>query len=64
MHCLHAQDLVIALFIVKHRGCKVFKDIFGSEWSVGLKIENKLKEIKKFTGQTWIHSCQIKNLWL
>lgn len=36
MHCLHAEDLVVALLVVKHGCSKVIKHIFVCEWSVGL----------------------------
>ena len=36
MHCLHAQDLIITLLIIKHRRSKVIKDVLGGQRTVGL----------------------------
>lgn len=36
MHCLHAQDLIITLLIIKHRRSKVIKDVLGGQRTIGL----------------------------
>lgn len=36
MYSLHAQDLIIALFIVEHGCGKVVEDILRCQWSIGL----------------------------
>lgn len=36
MHGLHTQDLVITLFIIKHRGGEVFKNILRCQRTISL----------------------------
>lgn len=36
MHCLHPKNLVVALFVIEHRRCKIFKHIVVIQRTVGL----------------------------
>jgi len=40
MYCLHTQNLIIALFVVKHGRSKVVEYILGRERAVGLYLVN------------------------
>jgi len=36
VHCLHSQDLVVALLVVEHGGCEVIENVLGRERTVCL----------------------------
>lgn len=36
VHCLHTQDLIIALLVVKHRRGEIFKHVLAGERSISL----------------------------
>jgi hypothetical protein len=61
MHCLHTQNLIIALLVVEHRVGEIIKDIFGSERSVRLAKIVMLDVVDLGLSLTCIHSCQMKN---
>lgn len=39
VHGLHAQHLIIALFIIEHGGGKVLEHVLGRKRSIGLRLE-------------------------
>lgn len=45
MHGLHSQDLVVALFIVKHRCREVVKHVLFSKRSIGLSREKHIESV-------------------
>lgn len=47
MDCLHAEDLVVALLVIKHGSRKVVEDILSSQWAIGLgKAERRARATK------------------
>ena len=64
VHGLHTKDLIIALFVVKHRSGKIVKHILVCQWTIRLVmiIQRRSAGQESLHGLTCIHSCQMKNL--
>lgn len=50
MHSLHAQNLIVALLVIEHGGCKVLECGFRSEWSISLCDNQTCKDrLRQYT---------------
>lgn len=63
MHRLHAQDLIIALLVVKHRCGEIFKYVLAGKRSISLSRDSARNGHSEHR-RTCIHSCQMKKRWL